>query len=296
MIDASPRRLLVFKTVVDLGGFNAAAAHLRIAQPSVGAHVAALERLSGHTLLRRHRGARPQLTDAGRAVYDLAAEVVRRSEQTTQVLAGLKANQSREIVIAAHRDLAASFLPPALSRFTHANPRSRVVTRIGTIEDVLVLIASGAVQLGVLLATGPLRGVKSEIVAREPLELVVAPSHPLARRSSVSAADLAPHGFVTGLAASRYFVMVDRALKSIGIESYAVALELQESTAVKEAVRHGRSIACLPRCTVREEITSGALAALRLEKSLDPLQIRCAYTVSPSPVAARLIATMKAAT
>jgi DNA-binding transcriptional LysR family regulator len=39
MISASPRRLAVFKNVVDLGGFNAAASRLGIAQPSVGAHV-----------------------------------------------------------------------------------------------------------------------------------------------------------------------------------------------------------------------------------------------------------------
>jgi len=37
LISASARRLSVFKTVVDLGGFNLAADRLGIAQPSVGA-------------------------------------------------------------------------------------------------------------------------------------------------------------------------------------------------------------------------------------------------------------------
>ena len=43
MISASARRLNVFKSVVDCGGFNLAAMQLGIAQPSVGAHIKALE-------------------------------------------------------------------------------------------------------------------------------------------------------------------------------------------------------------------------------------------------------------
>ncbi len=293
MIDASLRRLQVFKTVVDLGGFNAAAQHLGITQPSVGSHVDALERQAGHSLLRRHRGARPQLTEAGRAVYALATDVVRRSEQTAQLLAGLRTSQSREIVIAAHRDLATSFLPPRLSQFSRSNPRSRVVTRIGTIEDVLALVESGTVQLGVLLSNGPLRAVHSEIVGREPLELVVASSHPLARRRSIDAVALAPYPFVTGLGSSRYFRIVDRALRSIGMKSYEVSLELQESAAVKEAVRHSRSIACLPRCTVKEEIASGTLVALKLERAFEPLQIRCVYASEPGSAALRLVKVLR---
>ena len=45
MISASARRLSVFKAVVEEGGFNRAAMRLDISQPSVGAHVKALEHL-----------------------------------------------------------------------------------------------------------------------------------------------------------------------------------------------------------------------------------------------------------
>src|SRR4051794_25723185 len=227
MIDASPRRLQVFQQVVDLGSFNAAAARLGIAQPSVGAHIKGLERQVGQALLVRHRGTRPQLTEAGRLVYALAVEVVRRSEATAEKIASIKSSQSREIVIAAHRDLAVSFLPQRLSQFTRKYPKSRVITRIGTIEDVLALVQNNAVQLGVLLAAESLRGISSEIVGHEPLELVVSRAHPLAQRTAVSQQDLRPFPFVTGLRQSSYFRIVEGALRSIGMASYDVALELQ---------------------------------------------------------------------
>jgi DNA-binding transcriptional LysR family regulator len=293
MIDASPRRLQVFRHVVDLGGFNAAAAHLGIAQPSVGGHVKALERQVGHALLRRHRGVRPQLTAAGRVVYELAIDVIRRSEETAQQLASLEATLAREVVIGAHRDLAISFLPQRLARFRRSRPKSRIVTRIGTIEDVLALVESGAAQLGVLLARGPIRGLGSQVVGHEPLDLVVGRSHPLARRAGLAPADLAAFAFVTGLRNSRYFQIVHRALRSIGMTDYDVALELQEAVAVKEAVRHGQSIACLPRCTFRDEIEAGTLVALRLMKPLAPIEIRCVHGAPPGPVARRLITTLR---
>jgi DNA-binding transcriptional LysR family regulator len=295
MIEASPRRLLVFKSVVDLGGFNAAADRLGIAQPSVGAHVKALERQAGQALLMRHRGTKPQLTEAGRIVYTMAVDVIRLSEEASMRLANMKAQQTREVVIAAHRDLAVSFLPPYLSRFSKKHPRSRIVTRIGTIEDVLALVESGTVQLGLLLSSGPVQGLQSQIVGQEPLHLVVGQHHPLARSKNITAADLRKQPFVTGLRDSRYFQMVDRALRSIGMVDYSVALELQESASVREAVRHGPSIACLPGCTCEGDLNAGTLVSLDLAKPLTPLQIRCVYGAEPSPVAQRFMDVLRSA-
>ena len=62
---------------------------------------------------------------------------------------------------------------------------------------------------------------------------------------------------------SRYFELVSAALKTMGIERFEVAMEMQELAAVKEMVRHGAGIACLPRCTVAAEIAAGTLVALR---------------------------------
>src|ERR1700687_4283728 len=101
MISASPRRLSVFKNVVETGGFNAAAAELGIAQPSVCAHVKALESQLGQSLFDRHRGSRPKLTKAGQAVYDFALDVLRKSEEATHALAHINASEARAITIAA---------------------------------------------------------------------------------------------------------------------------------------------------------------------------------------------------
>jgi len=293
MISASPRRLAVFKSVVDLGGFNVAAARLGIAQPSVGAHIKALESQIGQPLFYRHRGSKPQLTKAGEAVYAFAVDMLRKSEETSHKLADLRKSEAREIIIAVHRDVASHFMPARLARFASKYPKVRIVTRIGTIEEVIEMVRKHAVNLGLFLASGPISGLRSEVLGREPLALVVSPQHPLAQRTSVSAEELGAYPFVTGLRGSRYFDMVEASLETIGVKRREVAMELQESAAVKAMVRHGAGIACLPRCTVSAEIADGTLIDLKLTTPLADWQLRCGYRAPLADVARKLVLAMR---
>jgi DNA-binding transcriptional LysR family regulator len=293
MISASPRRLSVFKSVVDLGGFNLAAARLGIAQPSVGAHIKALEQQIGQPLFHRHRGSKPKLTKAGEAVYAFAVDVLRKSQETTQALASMRKADAQEIAIAVQRDVSTQFLPERLAAFTRKHPGMRVVTRIGTIEEVIELVRADAVCLGLFLASGSVSGIRSEVLAYEPLMLVAPPQHPLATQPRVSPADVGRYPFVTGLRGSRYVEFVRAALRSIGIERFDVAMEMQESAAVKEMVRHGAGIACLPRGMIVQEIATGSLAEIRLTVALPDLEIRCGYRAALAGAARRFVLAMR---
>jgi DNA-binding transcriptional LysR family regulator len=119
--------------------------------------------------------------------------------------------------------------------------------------------------------------------------LVVSAKHPLAGLARVSPEDVGRHPFVTGLRGSRYFELVRAALKTLGIARYDVAMELQESAAVKEMVRHGAGVACLPRCTVGAELEAGTLTALKLTVPLQDLQVRCGYRAPLTGAVRRLV-------
>jgi len=275
MISVSTRRLSVFKSVVDSGGFNLAAEQLGISQPSVGAHIKALEVQLGQPLFSRSRGRRPALTKAGEAVYSYAVDVLNKSQATTQALAEIRSTVGREVTIAVHRDIAPHFLPARLTAFRTQHPQVRVVTRIGTIDEVIALIRAQAVNLGLFLASGPIAGLRSEVLDRVPLTLVVSPEHPLAGKKRLSAETLSRYPFVTGLRRSSFAALTDAALKSIGIETYEIAMELEESTATKEIVRHGIGIACLPRFTVAAELGARSLVELATEMRLPEFELRC---------------------
>jgi DNA-binding transcriptional LysR family regulator len=278
MISASARRLSVFKSVVDCGGFNIAANQLGIAQPSVGAHIKALEAQLGQPLFHRNRGSKPRLTKAGEAVYAFAVDVLQRSEVATRALSDLRSQAAQEITIAVHRDIAAYYLPERLTAFAARYPKVRVITRVGTIEEMVKQVRARTATIVLFLAFKPISGIRCEALGHQSLELVAAPQHPLATRSNLSSDELGRCSFVTGLRHSRFYKMTDAALKSIGIAAYEIAMEVEESTATKEMVRRGRALACLPHCSVAAELKSGSLVSLNLAACLPQLNVYCGYT------------------
>jgi DNA-binding transcriptional LysR family regulator len=277
MISASPRRLSVFKSVVDAGGFNGAAERLGIAQPSVGAHIKALELQVGQPLFFRRRGSRPVLTKAGETLYSYAVDVLQRSEQARHVLRDLRARDETEVSLAIHRDVAPHMLATQMAGFVHRFPKLRMVTRTGTIEDVIELGRERVVDLAVVLAAGPVADLDSELLSEVPLWLVVSPEHPLARRKAIEADEVTDYPFFTGLRSSRWMELVGAALRQIGITRYDVAMELQDSASVKEMLRHGRGIAVLPACALDQELAGQSLVPLQLRTQPPPLEIRCAF-------------------
>jgi DNA-binding transcriptional LysR family regulator len=118
----------------------------------VGAHIKALEAQLGQPLFHRNRGSRPRLTKAGEAVYAYAVDVLQRSEVPTRTLADLRASATREITIAVHRDIAAYFLPERLTAFAARYPKVRVITRVGTIDEIVKLLRSQIATIGLFLA------------------------------------------------------------------------------------------------------------------------------------------------
>jgi DNA-binding transcriptional LysR family regulator len=289
MISASARRLSVFKSVVDSGGFNIAANQLGIAQPSVGAHIKALEAQLGQPLFHRSRGSRPRLTKAGEAVYAYAVDVLQRSEAATKTLADLRSAATHQMTIAVQRDIAAHFLPERLTDFTAKHPKVHVITRVGTADEVVGLVRARDAIVGMFLALKQVSGIRCEILDQDRLVLVAAPKHPLAGKRPVTARELAHARFVIGLRNSRFFRMTDAALKHIGVTSYDIAMEVQESNATKEMVRRGSAIACLPISAVAAELNDGSLVSLSLGSPLPQPNLYCGYMTPLSELARSLM-------
>jgi DNA-binding transcriptional LysR family regulator len=159
---------------------------------------------------------------------------------------------------------------------------------------VIKLIREREVAVGFFLSSGPVEGIRSEVLAHEPRLLVVSPQHPLATRTRVSSEEIARYPFVTGLRGSRFFELTDAALRQIGIAAYEVAMELQDAMAVKEMVRHGAGIACVPARTVREEVAAGLLVPLALATDVPALEIRYGHLAPLDGVARQFVAAIGA--
>ncbi|MGE3712046.1 MAG: LysR family transcriptional regulator [Hyphomicrobiaceae bacterium] len=273
MLNASLRRLSVFKVVVEAGGVNAAAELLEISQPSVTAHVSALEKEIATPLFVRARGRRNRLSPVGQAVYSYACDVVVRSEDLLRAIGPLKGHAAERISIAVQRTIANNLVPSALAGFLERRPEARITVRSETQETVLDLVRKGAVDAGILFSAGRQREFRSRRIGTQQLVFVCAPAHPLAGSGRVPIDALACYGFVGGLRSSQFFSLVDEALRKSGLSRFNVIVEMQDSVAVKNAAMHGLGIACTLLSVVGRDVEQGRLALIETEPYAPQLDV-----------------------
>ena len=110
-----------FLAVADTGSLSAAARQLRTSQPTLGRHVAELERDLGVTLFRRGLGGY-ELTKAGASLHADAASVRESVDRFALRAAGNEERISGTVRITASEVMAALVLPDILARFAQEEP------------------------------------------------------------------------------------------------------------------------------------------------------------------------------
>lgn len=160
-----PELLLAFVTVVDSGGFSAAAQRLLRGQSAVSLQVKRLEERLGVRLLER--GPRHlRLTGEGEAILESARRILALNEELTArarepELAGV-------VRLGAPEDFATSRLPAILASFARAFPRVALEVTCELTLELLDRFAGGGLDLALIKRepAGPTDGVR---VWREPL-------------------------------------------------------------------------------------------------------------------------------
>jgi DNA-binding transcriptional LysR family regulator len=273
MLRASIRRFDIFKTVVERRGVNAAADHLGISQPSVTAHLRALERDLGASLFVRRRGVRNVLTPAGETLYRYACEAISKSAELHRSLDIMKAAAPQTIALAVQRSIANQVLPGALASFLRTRKDARISVHSETQEAARELFETGKVDAAILFAKSASADRNIVFLGLQRLAFVAAPDHPLVGRTPIAIAELHEHNFVGGLPESQFFSLIESILKDSGLAQYRVVLHMQDSIAVKNAAMLGLGIACTLLSVAEPEIQQGKLAVIETVPVLPALRV-----------------------
>lgn len=265
------RRLEVFVTVVETGRFGAAAAALNIAQPSVSAHISALEAKVGVTLFERQPGAAPRLTDNGRAIYHYAKDTLARASSVAADIA----KSGNVLRFAAQRFVATSLLSQPLEIFSAAYPSVELIAHSGTFEEVLALFTSGTVDLVFMLTPGEIPGLPTTPIGRYRLAFIAPPDHPLAGRSHIPAETLAQHPYVAPYRNSYFGRTLEAMMQETGMPPPMVRSQGQELSVVREMVLAGRGFSLSMRRSMQKDLAAGTL--VELDVDLPPMHLTLVY-------------------
>lgn len=252
------RHLVTFQKVATLLSFTRAAEELNYAQSSVTAQIRALESSLGVELFDR-LGGRIRLTAAGEKLLGYTEQILTLTEAARADVAGSD-DPSGTLVIGTMESITSYRMPPLLEFFHHRYPKVQLSLRPSLCAETCHALRQGTFDIGFLMEQETRhQGLETVVLAREPLVLVAAPDHPLARREQVSLDDLRAASVLATEAGCAYRDLFEEELRGAGTTPF---LEFGTIEAIKRGVVSGLGISLLPEVTVAGELEKGELTAL----------------------------------
>lgn len=263
-----------FLEVARRGSVSRAAEALFVTQPTLTARLHGLERELGAPLfVRTPHGMR--LTDAGRAMVPYAERALRALVDGRDVLEQVKSASAGHLMIGAAPAVSTYILPELLEKFVKDHPRVEVSVRTGHSEDVVDLVLSDEVQIGLGRA---IRNPDLEMhqFHTEELVLVCAPAHPFTKRRSVAMEEVAAERLIMFDLTSSYYEITQAAFLTVGVKLRGL-MELDSIEAAKKMVERGLGVALLPRTAVAREVEAKTLRLVRMKDAPPMYQSIVAY-------------------
>lgn len=242
-------RLLV--AVADAGNISRAAEYVGITQSGASQAITQLESTLGFQVFTRERRhicvtalgeqviehARAMLVQLD-AIYDLA-------DESHGLSGGL-------IRLASFPSVISKILPSLLREFQRRHPSIKLVTLEGTDEEVEDWLATGTVELGVVLNPTPDRA--AVILGRDAWVAVLPASHQLGRRASergVTLEELAAQPFI--LATGGCAVNGQSLMTQAGLHLTDLRVTVRDWTSACMLIREGMGVGLVPESTLPDE-------------------------------------------
>lgn len=262
----SPRHWLLLDAICRWQSLSKAADKLALSQPAASQALKELEQRLGYPLfLRQNRQLLPT-----QAALDLLPKLQQLLQLQQELVDPSPARG--ELRLVASETIGCYLLPALLAEFTTLYPDIGFQLQICNSSEVQMQLRQQQAQLGFI--EGPLLSSEFSVQYWQQDQLVLIGSPHF---HTAIAEDGEPSVAATALQAVRWIVrergsgtraVLENELTRLGWTP-ATVLELQRPEAIKQAVKQGLGIGCLPLLAVQDEIAAGQLLLLP-----NPLQLR----------------------
>jgi len=262
------KRMFLLADVARHGSITAAANALAYTPSAISQQVKLFEREVKLPLLERHpRGVR--LTDAGEAVVSAADKIRRLLQAVDDELAEIAGLRRGSLRLGAFPTAGASLVPVAITAFQQRYPDVDLSVRSARLAEMLRLLESREIDIGLLWDYDWCRieGIADpDVIATrhildDPMELVVARTHPRARRRRIRLAELADERWIIRADAHPGAEVLVRTCRAAGFEP-RVSFEAHDYQEAQAMVAVGLGVALIPRLaltSVRDDVTAISL-------------------------------------
>lgn len=253
----------IFESVARYNNFSRAAEDLGVSQPYVSSQISELEQKLDVVLFRRV-GRRVYLTDAGNRLYAHAKSLLSQLAVAEESMVELRSKLSGRVECTTTIIPAQHILPAFLEQLSDSHPGLQVVLHISGSREVEAMVASGRFELGITMSPSipaELHGIE---IGRDELLIVLSPHHRLANKPTITPEELSAELIIVREPASGTRVFVEKVFSQLRLP-IRYGPELNNNEVIKSLVASGVGIGILSARTVADDLSSGRLAAARLE-------------------------------
>lgn len=244
------RQIEVVRAVMVAGSVAGAARLLNIAQPGVSRTMKHLETMIGIKLFVR-RGGRYVPSPEARSVFDLLQDVHKKLEDFQRTINQLERGKDVELSIASVPSIANVMVPRAIAALRETHPELKIDFDVIKLEDVIDFLLLERGELAVMSYRLEHPSLNFVPLSRGHLVCVAAPSHPLASRSQVSAAEIARYPLIGIDPKDPYGSIMANIFEREGLD-YEITIKARFGTTVCALVKENLGVAVLDVFTVAD--------------------------------------------
>ena len=259
------RRLLYFYHVAKNGSLSRAEVALVAPQPVISRHIGKLEEELGAQLLDRN-GRGVTLTRLGEILFRHAEAILGGMSSALEELQVARLRPARQVRLAAPATFMTLYMPEILRRFMQELPDVELVAAQALTGEIYEKLVADKVDIGIVLVVPNKAKYEVQQLLVEPMVCIVARTHPLAGKQSVSRADLAEHRLVVPSTARGLRDLIDTYMVA-GSSSFVPHLQIDSVPLIRELVAQGQLATILPQSTAALEFDSQRFVVIKITPS-----------------------------
>jgi DNA-binding transcriptional LysR family regulator len=263
MLPLSLRQLQVFESVARHLNHSRAAEELFLSQPAVSMQIKQTEQTIGMALFEQV-GKKLFLTDAGRELLHYSRAVVLLMQEMENVFDEMKGLEHGHLNIAVV-STANYFMPQLLAKFIQAHPKIKVSLSVANRDAVLKQLAENVADLAIMGQPPDGTDMLAEPFMQNPLVVIAAPSHALARQKKIQPKQLANETFLLREQGSGTRGVVERFFSSHQL-ALPAHMEMGTNEAIKQSVQAGMGLGIISRHGIELELETKRLVVLDVEQ------------------------------
>jgi len=262
MLHLTLRQLQVFESAAIKLNFSLAAKQLFLTQPAVSMQIKQLEENVGLPLFEQ-MGKKIYLTEAGRELFQYSRNITQQLGELEAVLDEMKGPGHGKLTISVV-NTANYFTPKLLARFCKRYPNINVILQVANRDAVLKQLGDNSIDLAILGQPPEGLDISAEAFLDNPLVVISALEHPLAKLKKVKFSRLAEENFLSREQGSGTRSAMERVFAQHKIQPHII-MEMETNEAIKQAVQAGMGLGILSLHSIELELETKRIAMLNVE-------------------------------